>query len=73
MKFSFSWAHFKAPTPPMIAKFGNALVSVSTGTAIPVAFNGHPWVGGVIFALGAIGRFLASFFTDEASAPPPKP
>lgn len=60
----FSWKHFFKPTPKNIARLGNALFMASTSVALPAALMDHPVLAAVIFAVGAVGKFLSQFFTE---------
>ena len=69
----FSMQHFIAPTPKKIVRIGNALVALSMSSGGAAAFlSSNKIAGGVIFALGAIGKFLLTFYAVDGSVPDTK-
>lgn len=64
-KYKIGFKHYFKPTPERIKRLGNALFTTA------IAFSTFSYVlqnqtaGMVIFAVGAVGKFITEFFTEE--------
>lgn len=57
---------YKKPTPAKWRKLGDALLGVSTMlTTYAIADDWSKWVSISALLIGAVGKFLTNFFTEE--------
>ena len=56
--------YFK-PTPKKWRKLGDALLATSTTVAGFAIVEDYKWVALTAVLIGAIGKFLSNFFTEE--------
>ncbi len=55
-----------APTPAKMRKLGDAILAVSTTiTTYAIADDWAKWVSITAMLLGAAGKFLTNFFTED--------
>lgn len=69
--WKFNIKSLKCPTPKAIKKFADAMLAATSGLSLPAFMLDKVWVGIALILIGVIGRFLSSFFTEEAPYVPP--
>jgi hypothetical protein len=57
-----------APTPAKWRKLGDAILAVSTTiTTYAIADDWSKWVSITAMLMGAVGKFLTNFFTEDSA------
>lgn len=56
---------YKKTTPKRLKKLGNTLAAISAFISTAAFFSDHETVAIVALIMGAVGRGLVEFFTDE--------
>ena len=56
---------YYTPTPKKWRKLGDALLAVSTTITTYAIVEDMKWVALTAVLLGAVGKFLSNFFTDD--------
>jgi hypothetical protein len=65
MKGKISFKGYYQPTPKNIRKFGDALLGVSTFVSGYAMIEEYVTMAIVFLVIGALGKFLTNFFTDD--------
>lgn len=64
-KIKFGLKNYLKPTPEVMRRLGNALLSVSTSVTVGGAIAEYKWVTITAAVAGLVGKFLTEFFTEE--------
>lgn len=75
MKFELTWKSFVAETPKVARRIGNALFGAGMAISGMAAVINHDSIAIGSAIAAAVGKFLTSFFSEDAPAPaaPPAP
>jgi len=60
---------YYAPTPKKWRKIGDALLAVSTTITTYAIYNDLKWIAVAAVIMGAAGKFLSNFFTEDIPQP----
>lgn len=64
-----SFKNLAKPTPANLRRLGNAMFSVGTGMAVPAVFMDSKLLAGILFGMGALGKFITSLFAEDSAIP----
>ena len=57
-------SYFK-PTPKLMRKLGDGLLSMSTMVSASAIITDHKWIAITFLIIGAVGKFMTNFFSEE--------
>ena len=64
-KLKCGYSHYKKPTPTFWRKLGDGLLAMSTFVSVYAIAEEYKWIAFTAVLVGAIGKFLTNFFTEE--------
>lgn len=65
MKNKFGMSQYGKPTPAKWRKLGDGLLAFSTMISGSMIMTDHKWIALGSVLVGAIGKFITNFFSEE--------
>lgn len=70
---TFGWKQYWKPTPKLVRKVADAVISITTLAGSIITIDKNPVTGTIIMALGVVAKVVSNFFGEEESKQPINP
>lgn len=61
----FGWKQYWKPTPSVIRKIADAVISVTTLVGSFVTIEKNPVTGTIVMVVGVVAKIISNFFSEE--------